>query len=87
MADQFTDDQISEFQGAFGLLDKDGDGHITAKDVGTVMRAFWTGPYGGGAPGHVRQGRRRSRWRHRFPGLHRVHGRKDGGAQGSFPVP
>ncbi|KAL3752230.1 hypothetical protein ACJRO7_012960 [Eucalyptus globulus] len=40
MADQFTDDQISEFQGAFGLLDKDGDGHITAKDVGTLMRAF-----------------------------------------------
>ncbi|XP_056165994.1 calmodulin-7-like [Syzygium oleosum] len=40
MADRFTDDQISEFRRAFGLFDEDGDGYITAKDLGTVMKAF-----------------------------------------------
>ncbi|XP_030520922.2 calmodulin-like [Rhodamnia argentea] len=40
MADRFTDDQISEFRGAFGLLDQDGDGYITTKDLGTLMRTF-----------------------------------------------
>lgn len=29
MADQLTDDQISEFKEAFSLFDKDGDGCIT----------------------------------------------------------
>ena len=28
MADQLTDDQISEFKEAFSLFDKDGDGNI-----------------------------------------------------------
>ena len=28
MADQLTDDQISEFKEAFSLFDKDGDGQI-----------------------------------------------------------
>ncbi|CAM8961384.1 unnamed protein product [Rhodiola kirilowii] len=35
MADQLTDDQISEFKEAFSLFDKDGDGCITTKELGT----------------------------------------------------
>lgn len=37
MADQLTDDQISEFKEAFSLFDKDGDGMI----VFTDLRAFF----------------------------------------------
>ncbi|KAI6685406.1 hypothetical protein NL676_031319 [Syzygium grande] len=55
MADRLTDDQISEFRRAFGLFDEDGDGlslccflvlfilrrgYITAKDLGSAMKAF-----------------------------------------------
>nr|CAA66148.1 CaMF [Fagus sylvatica] len=40
MADQLTDDQISEFKEAFSLFDKDGDGCITTKELGTVMRSL-----------------------------------------------
>ena len=38
MAEQLTEDQISEFKEAFSLFDKDGDGTITTKELGTVMR-------------------------------------------------
>ncbi|KAK6159002.1 hypothetical protein DH2020_006316 [Rehmannia glutinosa] len=59
MADQLTDDQISEFKEAFSLFDKDGDGltlffcqfmlHnflccITTKELGTVMRSLGQNP-------------------------------------------
>ncbi|KAF4730694.1 hypothetical protein FOZ63_009025, partial [Perkinsus olseni] len=37
MADQLTEEQISEFKEAFSLFDKDGDGTITTKELGTVM--------------------------------------------------
>ena len=33
MADQLTDDQISEFKEAFSLFDKDGDGQIRSIHV------------------------------------------------------
>ncbi|KAK1571049.1 hypothetical protein Q3G72_011165 [Acer saccharum] len=33
MADQLTDDQISEFKETFSLFDKDGDGCITTKEL------------------------------------------------------
>ena len=39
MADQLTKEQIAEFKEAFSLFDKDGDGTITAKDVGTVVHS------------------------------------------------
>jgi calmodulin len=39
-----SDDQISEFKEAFSLFDKDGDGHITTKELGTVMRALGQNP-------------------------------------------
>ncbi|KAL0897548.1 hypothetical protein Bca101_081509 [Brassica carinata] len=57
MADQLTDDQISEFKEAFSLFDKDGDGQtflllklilltgcITTKELGTVMRSLGQNP-------------------------------------------
>ncbi|XP_039032895.1 calmodulin-2/4 isoform X2 [Hibiscus syriacus] len=54
MADQLTDDQISEFKEAFSLFDKDGDGPsshslfsagcITTKELGTVMRSLGQNP-------------------------------------------
>ena len=36
MADQLTEEQIAEFKEAFSLFDKDGDGTITTKELGTV---------------------------------------------------
>ena len=39
MADQLTEEQIAEFKEAFSLFDKDGDGTITTKELGTVMRS------------------------------------------------
>ncbi|KAL2938160.1 Calmodulin-related protein [Bienertia sinuspersici] len=44
MADQLSDDQISEFKEAFSLFDKDGDGCITTKELGTVMRSLGQNP-------------------------------------------
>uniref|UniRef100_J3MPA8 EF-hand domain-containing protein n=3 Tax=Oryza brachyantha TaxID=4533 RepID=J3MPA8_ORYBR len=44
MADQLTDNQIAEFKEAFSLFDKDGDGCITTKELGTVMRSLGQNP-------------------------------------------
>ncbi|KAI7730356.1 hypothetical protein M8C21_016928 [Ambrosia artemisiifolia] len=44
MADQLTNDQISEFKDAFSLFDKDGNGCITTKELGTVMRSLGQNP-------------------------------------------
>ncbi|KAL7226313.1 hypothetical protein ACSBR1_021430 [Camellia fascicularis] len=44
MADQLSDDQISEFKEDFRLLDKDGDGCITTKELRTVMRSLGQNP-------------------------------------------
>jgi len=35
MAAELTDEQITEFKEAFALFDKDGDGTITTKELGT----------------------------------------------------
>ena len=44
MADQLSNEQISEFKEAFSLFDKDGDGTITTKELGTVMRSLGQNP-------------------------------------------
>ncbi|CAL0302534.1 unnamed protein product [Lupinus luteus] len=40
MADQLSHDQITEFREAFSLFDKDGNGCITTKELGTVIRTL-----------------------------------------------
>ncbi|XP_019365207.1 PREDICTED: calmodulin, striated muscle-like [Gavialis gangeticus] len=44
MGDQLTEEQIAEFKEAFSLFDKDGDGSITTKELGTVMRSLGQNP-------------------------------------------
>jgi len=39
-AKTLTEEQIAEFKEAFSLFDKDGDGTITTKELGTVMRSL-----------------------------------------------
>jgi calmodulin len=43
-ADQLTEQQISAFKEAFSLFDKDNDGQITTKELGTVMRSLGQNP-------------------------------------------
>ncbi|KAM7158788.1 calmodulin-alpha-like [Molossus nigricans] len=43
-ADQLTEEQVAEFKEAFSLLDKDGDGTITTKELGTVLRSLGRNP-------------------------------------------
>ncbi|KAI0016713.1 hypothetical protein F4780DRAFT_664328 [Xylariomycetidae sp. FL0641] len=42
MADSLTEEQVSEFKEAFSLFD--GDGQITTKELGTVMRSLGQNP-------------------------------------------
>ena len=42
--EQLTEEQIAEFKEAFSLFDKDGDGTITTKELGTVMRSLGQNP-------------------------------------------
>eukprot|EP01117_Protostelium_nocturnum_P010931 TRINITY_DN3951_c0_g2_i1.p1 TRINITY_DN3951_c0_g2~~TRINITY_DN3951_c0_g2_i1.p1 ORF type:complete len:147 (-),score=62.98 TRINITY_DN3951_c0_g2_i1:763-1203(-) len=42
--DQLTESQIAEFREAFLLFDRDGDGKITNKELGTVMRSLGQNP-------------------------------------------
>ncbi|XP_019399332.1 PREDICTED: calmodulin, striated muscle [Crocodylus porosus] len=44
MGDQLTEEQIAEFKEAFSLFDKDGDGSITTRELGTVMRSLGQNP-------------------------------------------
>ena len=44
LAEQLTPEQIAEFKEAFSLFDKNGDGTIATKDLGTVMRSLGANP-------------------------------------------
>jgi calmodulin len=44
MADQLTEERIAKFKEAFFLFDKDGDGTIATKELGTVMRSLGANP-------------------------------------------
>nr|XP_056701876.1 calmodulin-A-like [Euleptes europaea] len=44
MARHLTEEQLAEFKEAFSLFDKDGDGAITTKELGTVMRSLGHNP-------------------------------------------
>nr|GMD16826.1 calmodulin [Ipomoea batatas] len=41
---RMMDDQMAEFKAAFSLFDKDGDGCITRKELGTMMRSLGENP-------------------------------------------
>eukprot|EP01122_Echinamoeba_exundans_P007377 TRINITY_DN2258_c0_g1_i1.p1 TRINITY_DN2258_c0_g1~~TRINITY_DN2258_c0_g1_i1.p1 ORF type:complete len:157 (+),score=56.77 TRINITY_DN2258_c0_g1_i1:23-472(+) len=44
MAESLSEEQIAEFKEAFSLFDKDGDGSITNKELGIVMRSLGQNP-------------------------------------------
>ncbi len=44
MTENLTEEQIAEFKEAFQIFDKDGDGNITTKELGTVMRSLGQNP-------------------------------------------
>lgn len=44
MAENLSEEKITEFKAAFELFDKDRDGKITVKELGTVMRNLGQNP-------------------------------------------
>ncbi|XP_076098159.1 calmodulin-alpha-like isoform X1 [Mytilus galloprovincialis] len=44
MVENLTPEQIQEYREAFKMFDKDGDGTITTKELGTVMRSLGQNP-------------------------------------------
>ena len=44
MADHLTEEQTAEFREGFALFDKDGDGTISTKELGTVMNSLGQKP-------------------------------------------
>ncbi|EPB84209.1 calmodulin [Mucor circinelloides 1006PhL] len=44
MSDQLTPEQIQEYREAFQLFDKNGDGSVSATELGVVLRSFGMNP-------------------------------------------
>lgn len=44
MVHVLSEEQIAQYKEIFAVFDKDGDGSITAKELGTVMRAMGQNP-------------------------------------------
>ena len=44
MAEDLTEEQKQEFKDVFSLFDKDGDGTVSTKELGVVMRALGQNP-------------------------------------------
>ncbi|RCI05313.1 Calmodulin-like protein 1, partial [Rhizopus stolonifer] len=44
MSDQLSQEQIVEYREAFQLFDKNGDGSISANELGVVLRSFGMNP-------------------------------------------
>lgn len=44
MVESLTEEQIREFKEAFNIFDKDGDGTISGKELGVVMRSLGQNP-------------------------------------------
>ncbi|CAO3608359.1 unnamed protein product [Mucor fragilis] len=44
MSDQLTPEQIQEYREAFQLFDKNGDGSVSAAELGVVLRSFGMNP-------------------------------------------
>lgn len=44
MTDELSPEELSNLKEAFSIFDKDGDGTITAKELGTVMRSLGQNP-------------------------------------------
>ena len=44
MVDKLTKEQIAEYKEAFSLFDKDGNGTISTKELGTVLRSLGQNP-------------------------------------------
>lgn len=44
MVQNLSEKQLQQYKEVFAIFDKDGDGEITAKELGTVMRALGQAP-------------------------------------------
>ena len=44
MVDQLTEQEKEEFKEVFSMFDKDGDGTVSTKELGVVMRALGQNP-------------------------------------------
>lgn len=55
MVETLTAEQIQEFRQAFDIIDRNGDGAITADDLATVMRAIGQSPTSGELTDMIRE--------------------------------
>ena len=44
MADKLSPDEVEQYKEAFSLFDKNGDGTVSTKELGTIMRSLGQNP-------------------------------------------